>query len=71
LLPEDPRTLTINRRFWASFLLTIQLFVALAGAAFVAWLAFTLVFQGLDKVGFGLLTVATSLNDWLTAALPT
>jgi hypothetical protein len=69
-LPEDPRGLTINRRFAASLGLTFQTGIALVGAGFVGWLAFTLVFTGLDHVGLGLVTVAETVNGALSDLFP-
>ncbi len=69
-LPENPLHLTVNRRFAASLGLTIQTGVALAGAVIVGWLAFTLVFSGLDYVGLGLVGVAETVNGALSSVFP-
>ncbi|MEM1151179.1 MAG: hypothetical protein AAGI03_11585 [Pseudomonadota bacterium] len=69
-LPENPRELTTVRRWSASFFLTIQTCIALAGAALVGYLAFTMVFTGLDYVGLGLVTVAEAVNGGLSDLFP-
>ncbi len=69
-LPQDPRHLTILRRFSASVGLSVQITIALAGAICVGWLAFTVIFIGLDHVGLGLVAVAEMLNSFLNDLFP-